>query len=391
MCPSKTSSPTIRRTIATTRIRLGALVAASVLALVVGLVGDGVATAQVVTVRADAACDRCRIVLSDTISLTAMPADVENALVRNMVRDPESGMLFVLFDRVPATVYVFDAGGSYLRSLEPQDDNPDSHFVTIGLDLEGRLHVVDRSGGDTGERIVLSRLTGETIERHGVELARYVWDIAFGQSKYVASGAIATRETAGYPLHVYDERGRWQTSFGVSEPAFRGELRTLLLRWVTSADSSTFWAAPLNEYRLEKWTFEGRRLQELVGDRAWFGTWVSRPVVRSLDRPPEPFFAGLTSDGSRRLWVLVGVPAPRWHEALDTLRDRMGNRLIRPGGRYQDSVLELVDPVEGSLVASMRLQGSWSGFSDSRHLWRTWIDADGKAHTIVVAFGLIQE
>lgn len=58
------------------------------------------------------------------------------------------------------------------------------------------------------------------------------------------------------------------------------------------------------------------------------------------------------------------------------------------GSRYHDTVLELVDPVRGTLVASTRLEGSWSGFVGPDRIWRTWIDADGKAHTIVAAVGL---
>ena len=52
---------------------------------------------------------------------------------------------------------------------------------------------------------------------------------------------------------------------------------------------------------------------------------------------------------------------------------------------------ELVDPVRGTLVASTRLEGSWSGFVGPGRIWRTWIDADGKAHTIVAAVGLSRQ
>jgi len=250
--------------------------------------------------------------------------------------------------------------------------------------MEGRLQVVDQA---TAQRLIVDLRNGQFTERHPVEMARRVWDITLGPSKYVASGAVTTRHAAGFPLHVYDERGRWQVSFGVGEPAFRGELMHLLVRRLALADSSSFWAAPMNEYRLERWTFGGRRLAELVGKREWFTSWLRQPVVRSIDHPPETYVVGLTSNASG-LWILFAVSAPQWSEALDTLRDQMGNRLIRPGARYRDSVLELVDPDRGELLATTRLAGSWSGFADPRHLWRTWIDANGQAHTIVAAFHL---
>lgn len=161
----------------------------------------------------------------------------------------------------------------------------------------------------------------------------------------------------------------------------------LLVRWLSWADSSSFWAAPTNEYRLERWTFDGRKLAELVGDREWFKPWVNRPDDRSPHRPPKPFLSALTSDHAGRLWVLFGIASPRWSEALDTLRDQMGSRLIRPGGIYRNSVLEVVDPTRSALIASTRIEGSWTGFADSRHLWRTWIDAGREARTIVVTLG----
>lgn len=349
----------------------------------------GTVSAQVVAISAEPVCatGQCHVALSDSVFLTGIPADVENRLVRDMVRDPKSGILYALFERAPDAVYVFDSTGRHSNTLEPRGNDPNTYITRVDLDSEGRLQIVDR-GHNT--RMVLDSRSADVIEQHTIETPGRVWDIVFGPSVYVASGPIATRDAAGFPLHAYDYQGRWQLSFGVIQPAFRGDLMPLLLRWVTPADSSSFWATPMNEYRLQRWTFDGRKLAELAGERRWFTPWVRPPPTRSLDHAPYTYVAGMTSDNSGRLWILFAMPAPEWREALDTLRDQMGNRMIRPGARYRDSVVELVDPSRGILIASARLQGSWSGFADSRHLWRTWIDAGGKAHTIVVAVGLSQ-
>ena len=69
----------------------------------------------------------------------------------------------------------------------------------------------------------------------------------------------------------------------------------------------------------------------------------------------------------------------------------MGNRLIRPGGRYRDTVLEVVDPARSALVTSTLLEGSWLSFADGDFIWKKWFDGAGTAHTIVVTVEVTEE
>ena len=339
---------------------------------------------QVATVRGHPECPECRIVLADTVWLGGLPAHLQGRLVESLVRDPETGHTYAVFDGDHAALHVFRANGSHAATVSPGGpEGSGGRISAIAMDLQGRLHVMDPI---RGERLVLQVPSGTVVQRQRLE-GRFIWDLVFDSSRFVAAGPIATRNAAGFPLHVYNGQGEWKLSFGVEEPAFRGDLMPLLLRRLASTGGPSFWAAPINEWRLERWTFDGHRVAELVGEREWFDPWVHRSRVRSLDRAPETFTVGLAAD-TLGVWMLFGIAAPEWKEALDTLRDPMGYRMIRPGGRYHDTVLELVDPVRGTLVASTRLEGSWSGFVGPGRIWRTWIDADGSAHTIVAAVGL---
>ena len=254
-----------------TVLHIGARRLLLVSALLIGLFGcSRLAVAQGSTVGSESICAQCRIALGDTVRLTGIPAGSDNRLVRGMVRDPKSGVIFALMVGVADAVYVFDAEGRFVETYEPTGTSSHSYFTRIEMDPAGHLQVMDRT---SNVRMILNSRTGDVVDRLSVEGAMSVWDVTFGPSKYVTSGPVATQSTAGFPLHVYDERGDWQLSFGVADPAYRGDLMPLLVRWLASADSFSFWAAPANEYRLERWTFDGQRLVELVGEREWFNPW----------------------------------------------------------------------------------------------------------------------
>jgi hypothetical protein len=128
-------------------------------------------------------------------------------------------------------------------------------------------------------------------------------------------------------------------------------------------------------YVVELWTVDGQHRSTVFRNPDWFVREVSdAPGPRSVQEAPR-----IDADG--RLWTVSHVPDPQWRESTSTIRDLRGGRT--PGvsegdlDGYLDSVVEVIDPNTGQLIASSRVDPrltfvSNSGYAASYREGRTW-------------------
>ena len=123
-----------------------------------------------------------------------------------------------------------------------------------------------------------------------------------------------------------------------------------------------------DRYVIELWSVSGRHVQTLVRDPAWFR---SDPSARPQLSPDEPAPAQATPriDAEGRIWTVSHLADDRWREALSTVRSLIGRDElgVTEGARdrYQDSVIEVIDPDQGSLLASLRVDPHLTFISNS--------------------------
>jgi hypothetical protein len=200
---------------------------------------------------------------------------------------------------------------------------------------------------------------------------------------------VASRESAGQPLHVFSRTGEWERSFGLDVPVLRPDLSLIHWRWLVPAGTDGFWAGALNEYRLEQWSAAGETRNTLVMERAWFPPWYSpQEVEPAPTRPPAPLVLGIQLDDNGLLWVLASHAHEHWAEALDRSVYVMGFPRIRDDRQYTVPVLEVLDPRTGTLLARHRFSTHGISLAGPNAAVRTWIDQNELPRAEIIPLSL---
>ena len=130
-------------------------------------------------------------------------------------------------------------------------------------------------------------------------------------------------------------------------------------RTVSYSGGSRVWVGPLGEYRLESWDTTGVHLQTLIRSPSWFQPWDRRSARQPFGEKPNPILLSVHEDARGKLWAISRVPDRNWKPGFE-----------EPAYEHiYDTVLEVIDPVSGDLLASQRFEGE-------RHLFLYFI-ADG--------------
>jgi hypothetical protein len=162
----------------------------------------------------------------------------------------------------------------------------------------------------------------------------------------------------------------------------------MLNRRMSAAGSSTFWATRSNEYRVELWDADGRHRRTLVGERSWF-----KPRTTSIwgvrDTPPSTTMGVAEVDDDGLLWLNMSVAAENWRDALGGEDDMEGNAVLIPGKLYKRTIIEVIDPVEGKLLARRELPYQFTGFVAPGLLSHTWLDELGLPRLEVIPLRLV--
>jgi hypothetical protein len=249
------------------------------------LVSDGAAHAAVQTAVLDSLvrCTSCRIEIGAPIPLRGSFEFGSLLSEAARVHRDEDGWIHVVYWQEPV-IHVHRPDGTPAgRRIGRRGQGPGEFARINSLQIEGRTgHVYDAL---QGRWTVVDMNTGAATRT--APLPRGNRMAVLGDGRAVVSGPVALRETAGHPLHVFGPDGVWQGSFGLHEPTLRPDLTVLLWRWLHPVGTTMFWAAPMNEYRVELWDADGRLLRTLVGERQWFPPWYSAEANSgSRDRPP---------------------------------------------------------------------------------------------------------
>jgi hypothetical protein len=115
-----------------------------------------------------------------------------------------------------------------------------------------------------------------------------------------------------------------------------------------------------HQYTLESWSADGELVTALVRRVEWFRPsedyWLPTP-----ERPPAPRLMGVWEDSAGLVWTIAHVGDRRWRRGLGNGIRIEGQTAypITDQQRVYDSVLEVIDPVAGRLLASRRFSGTF--------------------------------
>jgi len=300
---------------------------------------------------------------------------------------------------VPSTVIYDESGqaglGGYPLSITRASDGSvvlvSREFAALKFDSSGAFAgAIGRPGQGPGEYLGIRTVTseGDHIFTYDVSLARRTkWTLEgtyvsshripgvpfddpvhLDGGDFILSTPLQRAETIGLPLHRFTPDGEWITSFG-PEAAVQGDddLRRLT-RLLAPAPDGTFWASHRYDYVLEQYSPLGEPLRAVRRRPGWFPRQSEiRPV--SWDAGPEPMIRSIRVDERGLVWVVATIAGEDWRSGIPAgVPESQQPEAPLDYDELFDSIIEVIDPIEGTLVMSKSVGSYVIGFLDDQHI-----------------------
>lgn len=273
--------------------------------------------------------------VEDSISLGGLPKVLRTAF----------GYFAVSFVDHPSNILLYGSDGNLLRDLGRYGSGPgEVRLVRYLAHARGDSVIVAEEGSRvhlfSGEghfgRTVNVRTTGKTA-------------VQFPDGSLVVGGQVLQRSTAGIPVHFFNASGDYVRSFGGDVSYRRDQPLSDESRLALASDTSVWLVRP-DTYRLEEWSRTGNLLRAVSRSIDWFPPLGGRSFETGYGpRPPDPYITAVYVEEGL-LWVVSAVPDP------DRVPPRVSAPEVTPFflGQTYDSVVEVLDPNAGRLLARLR-------------------------------------
>jgi hypothetical protein len=142
---------------------------------------------------------------------------------------------------------------------------------------------------------------------------------------------------------------------------------------ITSARGGGVWAArAAYSYDITRYDASGREVARLTPVRDWFAAWepISDPALRDFRRSPlRPRVTAMQELENGNLQMLI-ITADANFVPLEGQSSGESQIDAEQFRRYVDTVIEIIDPSTGEIVASRRLDDVFGGFTPRGRIWR---------------------
>ena len=266
-----------------------------------------------------------------------------------------------------AEIKVFSADGEWIRAIGRSGEGPGEFVWALDLYVEA----------DDGLRVfdpALQRITDfdSSLEVRGtITLKTPPMGLTFlPEGLLVGMAQLNGPDQIGLPLHFLGSDGGLIRSFGADPPIREWDNPHKAARRAAPSGSRAVWSAHLTEYELERWTVEGVRTHWLVGNVPWFEPHDRVGMDPDQSRPPNPGIYRIHVDQRGLVWLGIRVPDPNWRDGLVRVPGQAGGtRLVSTDDNLAyDTVLEVIDPARGVVVASGRHASAIWAFTNEGHL-----------------------
>jgi hypothetical protein len=289
-------------------------------------------------------CPACSITLTPTMKIAVQEGPGAVAEPKHVIRD-SAGRFYVTSAYFEGEIKVYGPDGGYVGHLAKAGSGP----------------------GEMAMAAVLVRLPNDTVHAFDTRNIRHT---VFSPDRSVAresrnvlpiSEAVAIdadhilvaapfeQSQLWFTLHIVTSAGRVVRSFGEPVGPFNPAIAAFSLRRRIAIDRrGTIWAAESNgDYRFQAWLPDGLvRTYERVAP--WYAPSGERAMLewRPGQTTPPAYIVAIRMDEQDRLWVISHVARADWRETYA--------RKPLQEFRVFDSVLEVIDPIRGTVVARTR-------------------------------------
>jgi hypothetical protein len=304
-------------------------------------------------------CAECRIEATHLVSLGDEQAG-HLGYPQSVVQNADGQ--FLVASRVrPWEILIFGPDGAFARTIGQRGEGPGEFewIAWMSRGGEDTLHVIDML---RHRWTVLS--PGQEVLRTAEYRGEFNHQLAvFANGSAAFSSFVAASANTGDQIHLTGPDGQILRSFGgEGGKPVQYDLPSGWARILAVASDSTVWAAPLNDYRIALWHTDGRKLLEFARQPLPFTPWIEvRPPSR--DEPPQTIVRALRQDAEGRLWLLYHVADQRWRDGVYEMRTPEGVSTDSDRNALLDTVVEVIDPEQGTVLASLRVEEALHGFA----------------------------
>ncbi len=150
-------------------------------------------------------------------------------------------------------------------------------------------------------------------------------------------------------------------------------------RAVALAPDGTYWTVLMTgRWRVEHWDTTGALLGVIERAPTWYPPY-RRELGGVASQAPQPTLQDAWFDAAGRLWVLGKAVDAKWEEGIGTTTSDAGVEVttIDEPDRVSDTVLEVIDPTTGELVATGRFDPTYPFAVEPGVLMRVRTTGDG--------------
>lgn len=276
------------------------------------------------------------------VALYDQDGDLFRVVGRHGAGPGEFGLPFV-FAGPGGTVWVVDIENQRITELG------DGGQIRRFLSFTGAIHQVVPM--DSGRAVLGGVLSGafEPGDRGQPGAIR-------GPPYHIVRKRDTVEESTGERIEVGPEAPPVETSDLVIESSFgewqrQGAVGPLPL--AADPDDGHLFVAGGEEYALLEMTESGERLRRLERQPSWFP-----PGDNETPDPDTPWCCSMHVDTAGRIWTLVGRPVGAYRDAFDEQEQYS----VASFDRVRDTVIEVIDPEAGQVVARARFPQSFMRF-----------------------------
>jgi hypothetical protein len=327
------------------------------------LVAPGLGAQQTTVIEGDASYCDCQITFEHVIRLGEFdgPGGLPGAIRQVMIR-PDGSYFVVPY--VGYQIFRFDEDGRPFEPFGREGEGPGETKLILHLASFGDTIV---SFDPTNVRV--TTFDGEYQVLQTARLSGGVFDaVMLPDRAMIVNGEFQEPQAFGLPLHLLSPAGARLKSFG-GDGVARVDA-PLLWRRKIATDGEHVWSSFDNQYVIERWSGGGELLHIVERVTEWFQPYLTHGWG-GPDEPMDPRVEDLTVDGRGYLRTLVIRASPRWAELLPPpVMTPVGMRyLIEAGTGLGETVVEIIDPTNGRLIAAGVFNGELYGFVDADHVF----------------------
>lgn len=340
--------------------------------------------AQSPTTEPDAqSCRGCGIAISRVLVLGDHSGGISPL---SRVAVDRGGRFYVASGNVPGQILVFDPRGTLLRRIGgPQPGrSPLADVTAIAVGRGDTLYAVDR----TRDRIVLFSPQGNAVRAISANGLTIYSLVPLESGQLVVQGARTSPQLVGFPLHLLDGSGRLVRSIDPPTAMYRVGQFPDFRPVAPAARAGGIWLAAPNRYEVTLWSTEGRQLRTISRAPPWFRAW--NQLSRPFTSPAQTAITAIHQDADGLLWVVTRVPDPTWRVPAGHPDSREAEvSSASQSARYLDTVIEVIEPDSGRVVAAAHDSGLPFRFLGDHLAYRLIDGAQGSTRVEILRVRII--